>query len=415
MEQKKDFKGRNLKQGEDQLKDGRYRYRYTDKYGKRKAVYSWKLVKTDRTPQGKKDGFCLREIEKNIERDINDGLLTYQSNSLTVYTLIMRYLSIKPQIANSTMQNYIHMVDKNIKHNRLGLMKVADVKKSDIKKFYAYLYEERKFAASTLQLYQNIIFPAFQMAVDDDIIRKNPCQYCMKDYVRGGLSSKKHPFTREEQKALLNYVKNSNIYSKYYVMVAFMLATGCRIGEVIGLTWDDIDLEKGFLSINHQIIYKKIIKEGVIKHYADKPKNRTSRIIPLQKDIIAILSNYKMQTYFISKSNEYEVDGYSNFVFLNKEMKLYTPNTLTRVFHNLRDSYNKSHDERDGDVMLPDFSAHTFRHTFCTRMAENGMDIKVLQEIMGHKNISVTMQVYNHVLVDRTQSEVERVGSALVV
>lgn len=415
MEQKKDFKGRNLKQGEDQLKDGRYRYRYTDKYGKRRAVYSWRLVKTDKTPQGKKDCLCLREIEKNIEIDIDEGILTYQENSLTVYNLIMRYFSIKPQIANSTMQNYIHMVNKNIKDNKFGLMRVSDVKKSDVKKFYAYLYEDKKFAASTLQLYQNIIFPAFQMAVDDDIIRKNPCKDCMKDYVRGGLSSTKYPLTRQEQKALLDYTKNNNVYSKYYVMIAFMLATGCRIGEVIGLTWNDINLDKGIVSINHQIIYKKIISEGVTKHYADKPKNRTSRIIPLQRDIITILSQYKMQTYFISKSNDYGVDGYSNFVFLNNEMKLYTPNTLTRVFHSLRDSYNKTHDEKDGDILLPDFSAHTFRHTFCTRMAENGMDIKVLQEIMGHKTIAVTMQVYNHVLTDRTQSEVERVVSALVV
>lgn len=415
MEQKKDIKGRNLKQGEDQLKDGRYRYRYTDRYGKRKAVYSWKLVKTDKTPQGKKDCLCLREIEKNIEKDVDEGILTYQANTLTVYDLIMRYFSIKPQIANSTMQNYIHMVNKNIKDNKLGLMKVMDVKKSDIKRFYAYLYEERNFASSTLQLYQNIIFPAFQMAVDDDLIRKNPCKDCMKDYVRGGLSSTKYPLTRQEQRALLEYVKNSNIYSKYYAIIAFMLATGCRIGEVIGLTWDDIDLDKGTLSINHQIIYKKIVSEGVTKHYADKPKNRTSRTIPLQKDIIAILSKYKMQTYFISKSNDYVIDGYSNFVFLNKEMKLYTPNTLTRALHSIRDSYNKSHDEEDGDIMLPDFSAHTFRHTFCTRMAENGMDVKVLQEIMGHKTIAVTMQVYNHVLADRTQAEVERVGSALVV
>lgn len=415
MEQKKDTKGRNLKQGEDQLKDGRYRYRYTDRYGKRKAVYSWKLVKTDKTPKGKKDGLCLREIEKNVEKDVDEGILTHQANSLTVYDLIMRYFSIKPQIANSTMQNYISMVNKNIKDSKFGLTKVADVKKSDVKKFYTYLYEERKFATSTLQLYQNIIFPAFQMAVDDDMIRKNPCKDCMKDYVRGGLSSAKYPLTRQEQRVLLDYVKNSNIYSKYYVMIAFMLATGCRIGEVIGLTWNDIDLDQGTLSINHQIIYKKIVSEGVTKHYADKPKNRTSRIIPLQKDIIAILSKYKMQTYFISKSNDYVIDGYSNFVFLNKEMKLYTPNTLTRTFHSIRDSYNKSYDEENGDVMLPDFSAHTFRHTFCTRMAENGMDIKVLQEIMGHKTIAVTMQVYNHVLADRTQAEVERVESALVV
>ena len=198
-------------------------------------------------------------------------------------------------------------------------------------------------------------------------------------------------------------------------IIAFMLGTGCRIGEVIGLTWNDIDFDDETVFINHQVIYKRVIKDGATRHYVDKPKNRTSRKIPLQKDILAILSDYKRKTYFISKINDYKIDGYSDFVFLNKESKLYTPGTLNRVFHSIRDSYNKTYDEKDGEVMLPDFSAHKFRHTFCTRMAENGMDVKVLQEIMGHKTIGVTMQVYNHVLEDRTKAEVNRVGSALII
>ena len=113
--------------------------------------------------------------------------------------------------------------------------------------------------------------------------------------------------------------------------------------------------------------------------------------------------------------NETE-NGYSNFVFLNQNMTLYTPNTLTRAFHNIRNAYNRFVEDGEiKDVLLPDFTAHTFRHTFCTRMAENGMDIKVLQEIMGHKTIAVTMQVYNHALFERKQSEVARIPSALAV
>ena len=83
----------------------------------------------------------------------------------------------------------------------------------------------------------------------------------------------------------------------------------------------------------------------------------------------------------MSITNDYEVDGYSNFVFLNQNMTLYTPNTLTRAFHNIRNAYNRFVEDGEiKDVLLPDFTAHTFRHTFCTRMAENGMDIKVLQK-----------------------------------
>ena len=190
MKSKKDTKGRNLKLGEDQLKSGRYRYRYTDCTGKRIAIYSWRLVKTDKNPSEKrKSALSLREMIKNIEKDKDDGILTYEAQTITVYQLIRRYLKSKVTLANSTLQNYIHLTEKNIRPHNLGQMKVSNVKKSDIKNFFSYLYTERHFAVSTIQLYQNIFFPAFQMAVDDDLIRKNPCKDCMKEYIRGGLSS----------------------------------------------------------------------------------------------------------------------------------------------------------------------------------------------------------------------------------
>ncbi len=234
----------------------------------------------------------------------------------------------------------------------------------------------------------------------------------MKEYVRGALSSTKYPLSREEQRALLNFIKEDNIYSKYYVMIAFMLSTGCRIGETLGVTWDDIDFENKSININHQVIYKK--KDGVTKHYIEEPKNRTARKIPLQESIIKILEKYKESIYFISKSNQYEIDGVSNFVFLNSQLRLYTPNTIVRAFHEIRDAYNETIEE-NADVLLPDFSPHTLRHTFCTRMAENGMDIKVLQEIMGHKTIAVTMQVYNHVSFERAQKVMQEVENVLDV
>ena len=407
----KDSKGRNLNPNEDQLKDGRYRYRYTDKYGNRKAVYSWRLVRTDRTPQGKRDGLPLREKIKQIEKDIEDGLKTYDA-MISVCELIYRYLDTKPNIANSTKNNYLHMIEKNIKSHNIGSMQIINVKKSDVKQYYTYLYKEREFAVGTIQLYQNLLFPAFQLAVDDNLIRTNPCKGCMKEYVRGALSSTKYPLSREEQRALLNFIKEDNIYSKYYVMIAFMLSTGCRIGETLGVTWDDIDFENKSININHQVIYKK--KDGVTKHYIEEPKNRTARKIPLQESIIKILEKYKESIYFISKSNQYEIDGVSNFVFLNSQLRLYTPNTIVRAFHEIRDAYNETIEE-NADVLLPDFSPHTLRHTFCTRMAENGMDIKVLQEIMGHKTIAVTMQVYNHVSFERAQKVMQEVENVLDV
>ena len=290
-------------------------------------------------------------------------------------------------------------------------MKIVNVRKSDVKLFYAYLHNEREFSTNTIQLYQNLIFPAFQMAVDDFMIRVNPAKDCMKEYVRGSLSSTRKPLSREEQKVLLDYVKSHCIYSVYYPMIAFMISTGCRISETLGLTWNDIDLKQKFVNVNHQLINKKV--EGKPLHFIAQTKNKTNRIIPLQDDIIEIMRDYKRKTYFNSISSGCEIEGYTNFVFLNRENKFHKVATLVRAFHGIRDSYNKSKDV--DEIELPDFTPHTLRHTACTRYAENGMDPKVLQMIMGHKNIAITMQVYNHADNIRISKETQRVSSPLVV
>ena len=410
-QKRRDKKGRILRNGESQRADGRYAFVYTDCFGKQKFLYSWKLESTDPLPVGRRPCQSLREKEKVILRDINDGITPYGDN-LTVLELVKKYIAQKTGVRHNTAANY-NFVINIIKKDEFGALRIDKVKLSDAKAWLIKLQADGR-GYSTIHSVRGVVRPAFQMAVDDDLIRKNPCKDCMKEYIRGGLSTTKYPLTRAEEAALLKFVKDDTIYSVYYPMIAFMLGTGCRIGEVIGLTWDDIDFENATLSINHQIIYKK--KNGKIRHYASAPKNGTSRIIPLSDDVLDILLLYKQRTYFMSITNDYEVDGYSNFVFLNQNMTLYTPNTLTRAFHNIRNAYNRFVEDGEiKDVLLPDFTAHTFRHTFCTRMAENGMDIKVLQEIMGHKTIAVTMQVYNHALFERKQSEVARIPSALAV
>lgn len=414
---KKDTKGRNLKSNEDQLKDGRYRYRYTDRNGNRKAVYAWRLVTTDKTPQGKKEDICLREKEKQIEKDLDDNIDTYGSNS-TVNDLIATYLTTKVRLASSTKENYKHMFEKNIKPNKLGNMKLSNVKKSDILKFYEYLYKQKNFSVGSIQLYQNLLYPSFQVAVDDNMIRVNPCRNCMKDYVRGSMDSPKESLSKEEQASLLQFLKTDSFYSKHFVMFAVMLGTGIRISEAIGLTWDNIDFKNHEITIDHQVIYRKI--NGVCRHYATPTKNKKSRVIPMQKNIVSILQKHKKDTYFVSASSNIEIDGYTNFVFINRNEKLYTPNSIVRACHGIRDKHNKEENENAIEenrqaLLLPDFTPHILRHTACTRMAEGGIDVKVLQEIMGHSNISVTMQVYNHVNNQRAKNEMDKLEDIIAL
>ena len=421
---KRDSRGRKLLPNEDQMEDGRYRYRYIDKNGKRRPIYSWKLVPSDKIPKGKKDDISLREKEKQIQKDIDDKIDSASAN-ITVYELLQKYFSILDN-ANTTMQNYVHITEKHIKPNFIGSMAISKVKKSDILKFYAVLRKEKNFAVGTIQLYQNILFPAFQLAVDDSVIRLNPCKGCMKKYKQGGLGSTKTPLTRWEQNILLDFLKNESVYyGGYYAIISFMLGTGARIGECLGLTWDDIDFEKGCVTIDHQLTYAK--KNGRYQFYASPPKHcewGDGRVVPLQPCVLSVLREYRDNTYFISMASDYSVSSYeqdksySNFVFINREGKVSKPDSFVRAFHGIRDERNEL--EKENAIfenrepkLLSDFTPHVLRHTYCTRMAENGIDIKVLQELMGHKNIQVTMQVYNHVNENRSISEVSRIQDVL--
>lgn len=402
-----DSRGRKLNANESQLKDGRYRYRYVDGFGTRKTIYSWKLVKSDRTPVGKKDDLSLREKIKNIEKMQAEGIRLFD-DSLIVEELLRLYITSKTELANSTRETYTWFYNTHVKGSVFGGISIRDVKKSTIQQFYAQLRNDG-FTVGTIQMVQNILYPTFQTAVDDSLIRSNPCKGCMRAYKFNRHESEKAHLTKEEQTALLNFVKTAPFYDRYYTMLLFMLGTGCRISETLGITWDNIDLDSKVVTVDHQILYRK--KDGKVVHYAGPTKNKLVRKIPIQEILVEELKQYKKETYMLSRASGIEIDGYSGFVFLNRENKLYTPATINRALHGMRNAYN---DERDPDAPeLPNFSAHSLRHTFCTRLASSGIDVKVLQDIMGHKSITVTMEVYNHSSLERAQNALSGIPDVL--
>lgn len=412
---RKDTKGRNLYKNESQMKDGRYRYRYIDLYGERKSVYAWRLVPTDRTPRGKKEDISLREKEIQIQKDLEDNINTYGSHS-TVESLIEQYLQTKKSLTVSSMENYQSIFRRL--HNDFYLldMKISDVKKSDILKLYSYLYTEKKAAINTIHTYQSLLYPAFQMAVDDNVIRKNPCDNCMKNF-NTGCKKTKYALTVQQQEDLLFFLRNSKVYSKYYEFIALMLNTGLRISEANGLTWDNIDFTEKKITVDHQIVYGKI--NGHYCFYDAPPKNKKTRYVPMPPELVTILKKYKEKTYFFSISTNLQIGKYSHFVFFNSKGKPYIKSNFGIVCHSICNAYNKletkkAQQEGRAPVLFPDFTSHVLRHTFCTRMAENQMDVKVLQMIMGHSSISVTMDIYNHAdNYERLSKEVERVSKIM--
>jgi len=394
MERRKDNKGKVLQKGESQRKDGLYVYQYKDISGKRRSIYANNLSD-------------LRKKEKQINRDLEDNIDTIGAE-ITLNEQFDKYMLLKTQLCNSTRQNYIDLWNGNLRDNVLGNKRLCDIKKSDILKFYNSL-SERGLKYSTIKVFNCMISPCLDLAVDDDIIRKNPCKGCLGEFSRD--ADERISLTMQEQKSLLEFICQSNVYSVYYPLIMFMLGTAVRCGEAIGLTWDDIDFKNKEISINHQLIYKKCGK--TYRFYADSPKTDSGiRIIPMTSAVYKALKNQRDQQMIRGWRTNVEIDGYSNFVFSTKNRNPIMPSAVNSLLLNIVNKYNSTCDRK---IELPHISAHSLRHTGCTRMAEAGVDPKVLQYIMGHSHISVTMEIYNHVSVERNRKEMSKLEQTRLI
>ena len=382
-EKRKDHKGRVLKKGESQRKDNIYMYRWTSNNGKRECIYARTLTE-------------LRELEKEVDREIAIGICR---NSYTLNEQIERYLKTKVSLANSTRENYKYYFEHIIQESQLGNAKVVDIRKSDILLFYNNL-KEQGLSVGTIKIIHKIIRPAFQLACDDNVIVKNPADGCTKEYVED--IEKKYALTFEEEGEFLDRIKMRPRMERYFPMYAIMLQTGLRISELIGLTWNDIDMDKREIRVNHQVQYRMV--QGDMKLYANDTKtNAGNRIIPMTNDVYSLFSEQKKVWMKTKKDPDFEVDGYKNFVFVSHVMgKCMNHNSIRRM---MRKIVNMNSER---EIQLPNISPHILRHTACCRYAESGCDIKVLQYLMGQTDIRTTMRVYNHVDLGRVKRELDK-------
>lgn len=382
MERRRDNKGRVLKKGETQRKDGRYCYRYKGPDGKRKYVYSQDLNE-------------LRIKEKQIDRELDRD--TYDEGQ-TLNDAFDRYMSTKKALKEATVNNYLHQYEIWVRNSWLGNKRISAIKKSDILLFY----KEKSEALSdgSIRNIQKHIYAALQLAVDDDLIAKNPAVNCSKDYTQ---RSEKRALTKEETRKLLEYAETFRARGEYIVAVKLMLGTGMRIGETLGLTWSDIDLANRLICVNKQ--FKVISGRGKYVFHISSPKTKKSvRNIPMSEEVCHVLSDYKQQTYFQSMQFQEKVDGYNGFVFFNKIGVPMNPQNVNKYLKRLVESYNKTHADK-----LPHVSCHILRHTFCTRMSELRMNSKTLQSIMGHASYIITSNVYITETDEHIKEEFNRV------
>ena len=394
-EVRRDNKGRKLFNGESQRKDGKYEYKYHDAWGKRKTVYSWKLTPTDRVPSGKRDDISLREKIKQIQKDLNSNI-TPDGGNFTVLELVEKYISQKTGVRHNTRSNYNFVVNV-IRKEAFGQKRIDKIKVSDAKEWLIKMQQVDGRGYSSIHTIRGVVRPAFQMAVDDDLLVKNPFEFQLNTVVVND-SVTREAITRQQERDFLEFVKNDKHFCKYYDGIYILFKTGLRISEFVGLTKKNLDFENNRIIVDHQLQRTRDMKYII----EDTKTESVERMVPMTPEVKEafqrILANRK------NPKIEPMVDGYRGFLYLDKNGRPMVALHWEKYFQHIREKYNKIY-----RVQMPKVTPHVCRHTFCSNMAKSGMNPKTLQYIMGHSDISVTLNVYTHLNYDDAEEEMQKV------
>ena len=399
-EQRRDSRNRILRTGESQRQDGRYAYKFVDALGKPRFVYSWKLVPTDRVPKGKRDGPSLREKEREIQRDRDDGIVPL-GRRMTVCQLYERYTRFRPKVRRLTKRGR-DQLGRILREDELGGRSIEDVKPSDAVSWALRMRGAKGYAYTTINNHRRSLSAAFFMAVQDDILRKNPFAFKLRDVLEDD-TRRREPLSPEQEEAFLSFVREDAVYRRYYDEVVILLGTGLRISEMCGLTRADIDLgdpEARCLRVDHQLL-----KASGVGYYVDRPKTSGGeRIIYLSAQVAEALERVMGRR---GKRRRLVIDGCTDFLFLTKDGLPMVAGNYESAFRRMVAKYAKT-----GGVPLPEaMTPHTLRHTFCTRMAHAGMNPKALQYIMGHASIRMTLDYYAHTDSASAMAEMRRLAA----
>ena len=387
MANRKDPRGRTLKSGEVYRKDGRYVYTYTNPLGQRKYIYANDLV-------------SLRRKEQELLKAQLDGLDVYTAGNASINFVFDRYISLKQHLKDSTRSGYIYTYNHFVRKD-FGKKKIADIKYSDVVQYYLYLLKDKNIALGTLDSIHCLLHPTFELAVRDDIIRKNPATGAMKEVNRKSGKNRgiRHALTIEQQRAFMNYIANSPVYYHWWPLFTFLLGTGCRIGEAIALRWDDLDFENKMITINHSIANYKSAEKNKCVSTLFTPKTEVgAKTIPML-DVVYDALKLEEEDQQENGFNETVIDGVSGFVFQNRFGNILNQQAVNSAIKRIVINYNNEEEitaarEKRNPLILPYFSCHILRHTFATRLCEQETNLKVIQSIMGHRNIETTMDIY---------------------
>jgi len=396
VERRKDNKRRVLKEGEYQRSSGTYEFKWRDKRGNRHSISAVTLEE-------------LREKELDVLRDVLDGVKV-DKNNLTVNDMYNSWIQLKRGLKENTFSNYKYMYKMFVEPD-FGKNRITDLKRSDVRGFYNFLAEEKHVQINTIDSIHTVLHQVLEIAVEDDYLRYNPSDNALKE-LKKAINfevEKRRALTVSEQEIFEAFLRKKGQYHRWYPVFTVMLWTGMRVGEITGLRWCDIDLEEGSINVNHTLVYfDKRAEERctfAINTTKTKAGERSIPMLPKVKEAFLMEKEYQRECGVKSES---VVDGYQDFIFVNRFGNVQHQGTLNKALRRIiRDCNFEILDKSNQEdaIILPKFSNHSLRHTFTTRMCEAGVNIKAMQEILGHADAETTMDIYAEATKELKKSE----------
>lgn len=367
----------------------------TDKNGKqkRKAFYG----KT-RAEVQKKITTALNSINTNTYTE--PSKLTFE-NWLNIWFNDYAINSIK----QSTRVSYETYINKHIAPF-IGKIKLQDLRANTLQGFYndklkgGRLDGTGGLSPKTIKNIHNMIHKALDQAYKNGLTSQNIANAVTLPKVT---KKEMRVLTLDEQTQLLKLCNNNN----NGIFIVLALATGMRLGEVLGLKWEDIDYINKLLTVKRTVNRLKNYDANISTKTAiviNTPKTETSaRVIPLNDITIKYLKSFEVyqKEKFLKLGLHLSKD---NFVFTNSLGNAGEPKTYQETFNKLIKQAN-----------IDGVHFHCLRHTFATRALENGIQAKTVSEILGHANISTTLDLYSHILIETKRTAMEQMSKLLEI
>ena len=258
------------------------------------------------------------------------------------------------------------------------------------------LQQEDGKSYSSIHTLRGVLRPAFQLAVDDDILMKKPFDFQLANVLIND-SVTREAISKEQMNSFLKFIKDDNVYWKYYDVVYILFHTGMRISEFCGLTINDIDLENGIVNIDHQLL-----RDSASNKYIQSTKtNAGTRKLPIKEDVKESFRRIIEDRPKVKC--EKMIDGYTGFLCLDKAGEPLVAMHWENRFSRMVERYNSIF-----KLQMPKITPHVCRHTYCSIQAKAGMNPKTLQYLMGHSEIGVTLNTYTHLGLEDATEELKR-------